>query len=37
MHDKQITSYIYTILEKPVTLHISLGWKNEQNIGTNTF
>jgi hypothetical protein len=27
MLDKQITSYIYTILVKPVTLPISLGWK----------
>jgi len=37
MLDKQITSHIYTILEKPVTLPISLGWKTEQNIETNTF
>jgi hypothetical protein len=36
MFDKQITSHIYTIWEKPVTLPISPDWKTEQNIGTNT-
>jgi hypothetical protein len=30
MLDKQITSYIYTILEKPVTLPISLGCKTDK-------
>jgi hypothetical protein len=35
MLDKQITSSIYTILEKPVTLPISLGWKTKKNVGTN--
>ena len=37
MLDKQITSRTYTILEKPVTLPVSLGCKTEQNVGTNTF
>jgi len=36
MLDKQITSHIYIILEKPVKLPIIVGWKTEQNIGTNT-
>jgi hypothetical protein len=36
MLEKQITSHIYTILGKPVTLTINPGWKTENYIGTNT-
>jgi hypothetical protein len=37
MLDKQITSSIYTILEKPVTLPISLGWKTEKKCRNKYF
>jgi hypothetical protein len=36
MLDKQVTSHIYTILEKPVTLPVSPCWKTEKYIETNT-